>query len=129
MIEIARRYIGTPFRHAGRCPKTGIDCAGLISLVLTDLGVPFEDQRAYGLGQDNVAQYEHCLESAFERCERREATVLLFRYTDERGRLIPCHSAIASPGAMVHVPFGGVCVEEPLTGLWLSRVRSAWRLR
>lgn len=124
MIFAARRYLGVPFRHGGRVAQTGLDCAGLIACVLSDLGVPFQDQLAYGLGQDNLGAYERCLRSAFIPCEADQADVVLFRY-----RSVPCHAAIVGGGRMVHLPYQGICLEEGLSEKWLGRVHSSWRLR
>lgn len=47
LVEQARTYIGTPWRHRGR-NRRGIDCGGLIVCVYADLGVKLPDIERYG---------------------------------------------------------------------------------
>lgn len=47
LVQAARRYMGTPWRHCGRS-ATGMDCAGLPWLAYADCGVALPDRRRYG---------------------------------------------------------------------------------
>lgn len=47
LVEQARSYIGTPFKHRGRTHR-GLDCAGLIVKCYADLGSPIPDLALYG---------------------------------------------------------------------------------
>lgn len=47
LVERARTYIGTPYRHRGRTPR-GLDCAGLPWRAYADLGVVLPDLKIYG---------------------------------------------------------------------------------
>lgn len=38
-MEAARALVGTPFRHQGRAPGLGLDCAGVIAAVAIPLGL------------------------------------------------------------------------------------------
>lgn len=38
---IITKYVGIPYAHNGRDPKTGVDCLGLIYCLYTELGIPF----------------------------------------------------------------------------------------
>lgn len=42
ILTTARKYLHTPFRHAGRTEK-GLDCAGLLVVVARDLGMQVQD--------------------------------------------------------------------------------------
>lgn len=46
LVEVARGWIGTPWRHLGR-NRQGIDCAGLGVVVLRELGISGYDMTAY----------------------------------------------------------------------------------
>lgn len=39
IIDRAREYLGTPFKHQGRHIHRGVDCSGLCICVLRDLGI------------------------------------------------------------------------------------------
>lgn len=47
LVEAARRYLGTPFRHRGRS-RSGVDCAGIGWLIYRDCGLTLPDFRLYG---------------------------------------------------------------------------------
>lgn len=47
LVDQARSYIGTPFKHRGRTHR-GLDCAGLIVKCYEDLGSPIADLPLYG---------------------------------------------------------------------------------
>jgi peptidoglycan DL-endopeptidase CwlO len=51
-VEIARRYLGTPYRWAGSTPA-GFDCSGFVMYVYGRLGivVPHNGSMLWGLGQ------------------------------------------------------------------------------
>lgn len=47
VVSAARSCLGVRFRHQGRLPEHGLDCAGLVLHVCRQLGVPVEDQQNY----------------------------------------------------------------------------------
>ncbi|MBL0918047.1 MAG: C40 family peptidase [Hydrogenophaga sp.] len=47
LIDAARKYVGTPFRHRGRSTAS-LDCAGLGVKAYADCGVVLPDLRHYG---------------------------------------------------------------------------------
>ena len=47
LVEQARTYLGTPFRHRGR-NRGALDCAGLVIKSLQDLGYSPVDLKVYG---------------------------------------------------------------------------------
>lgn len=54
IVDAARSYLGVPFVHEGRS-RGGLDCAGLLCRVFTDLVLPYEDKLGYDrspVGQD-----------------------------------------------------------------------------
>lgn len=48
IVDIARACMDTPFRHQGRIPGVGLDCAGLCIVALRGAGVEVRDVRGYG---------------------------------------------------------------------------------
>jgi len=47
LSKFAERYIGTPYRHQGRTPGLGLDCAGVLTCSLIAAGVSVNDCRTY----------------------------------------------------------------------------------
>ena len=47
IIAAAMECEHTPFRHQGRVPGVGLDCAGLLVHCFKRLGLPYSDERGY----------------------------------------------------------------------------------
>lgn len=47
IIAAALECMDTPFRHQGRQPGVGIDCAGLLVHCFKRMGLPYQDERGY----------------------------------------------------------------------------------
>jgi cell wall-associated NlpC family hydrolase len=47
IVAAARECVGTPFRHQGRLPKIGLDCAGLVIYAARAQGLPVIDFKGY----------------------------------------------------------------------------------
>ncbi|MFD1381487.1 C40 family peptidase [Fodinicurvata halophila] len=47
VVAEARGWLGTPFRHGGRCRGAGVDCIGLAIGVAKALGLPHADAAGY----------------------------------------------------------------------------------
>lgn len=47
IIAAALECEDTPFRHQGRVPGVGMDCAGLLVHCFKRLGLPYSDERGY----------------------------------------------------------------------------------
>ena len=48
LVETALTYLGTPFRHQGRTPGIGLDCAGLIICSANESGYHVDAPTVYG---------------------------------------------------------------------------------
>jgi hypothetical protein len=51
IVKYARTWIGTRWKHQGRC-ETGIDCAGLLIKTAQHFDLPYEDLTGYGRQPD-----------------------------------------------------------------------------
>jgi cell wall-associated NlpC family hydrolase len=41
IVKVANKYLGIPYKEAGRNPKTGFDCSGLITYVYDQVNIDF----------------------------------------------------------------------------------------
>lgn len=90
--QIAREWVGTPFKHQGR-NKKGLDCAGLIIMVGKEVGlVPEEFNRA---DYPRRSPYNGAFTKYFDeyllrvlRCPREGDVVVL------KEPIFPCHCGI-----------------------------------
>lgn len=70
-VEVARGYIGTPYKHQGRVKGHGVDCVGLLVCVAIECGV-FQkgwDVTGYSRIPDGRTLMRHLSEN-FERVEQ-----------------------------------------------------------
>lgn len=120
-IAAARECLGVPFRHQGRDPATGLDCAGLLCHAAEQVGLPYADVRGYGrtpaggmLAETVAAQ--PCL----RRVSRapRPGDVLLMKF-----RTDPQHLALCTDVGILHAYEGvGRVVEHRLDDRWSARI-------
>jgi len=125
IIETARAWIGTPYRHQASLKGVGADCLGLIRGVWRDIyndepELPPAYTRNWAeAGTDDtllLAAGRHLMPAA--RSDIQPGDVLLFRYRQN----LPCkHAAIAaSASRMIHA-YDGAAVAETSIGSWWAR--------
>ena len=128
IVETARLWIGTPFRHQAQLRGVGCDCKGLVVGVAAELAMPEAESLAarthsystHFRGCDLLAGLEATLRRAVEVEPGDIAAILIGRDRE------PVHLAIVTePGWGVHAYGGGVrrVAEVPLSR-W--RVHSWW---
>jgi len=123
IIAAARECLGTPFRHQGRLPGVGLDCAGVAVHVARRLGLVPQDSGHYGrLPVDGQLQrqldQQPFLRQRASASDRLPGDLLLMRFTGE-----PQHLAILAHGTMIHAWEGaGKCCEHDLTLPWRGRI-------
>lgn len=122
--EQARTYLGTKWRHQGRNPDRGIDCAGLIALVAKNLGLSEYDSTNYHRNplSDNFVRHFSSNMTRKRIVDRRMGDVVLFR-----DKTFSCHSAfITHKNGTEHIIHAYAkrkkVIEEPLTKDWISRM-------
>lgn len=131
--EEARKLVGVAFKHQGRSPVSGVDCAGLVACVYRALGVPFEDYTEYGRKprpEILLAQAARDMDE-IDATEARGGDVLLIAFTKPGRPLTPQHFALKTDeGTIIHAHRkAGRVIEEPLTPYWQQRVCGSYRLR
>ena len=131
-VEIARSWLGTPYRHQASAKGAGADCLGLIRGVWRGLyGAEPEVAPAYTPDWTEVSRDEKLWRAADRWLNPTDGAapgdVLLFRMA----RTAPAkHLAIRSamsPDRIIHAYSGRSVVESPLTGAWRRRIVAAFR--
>ena len=138
VVEAARGWLGTPYRHQASVRGWGADCLGLLRGVWRErVGPEPEPTPAYRPDWAEVGAEETLLLAARRRlreialAEARAGDVLLFRMTPDA-----CvkHCAILSEGALapeargriVHAYWGRAVVESWLHPWWRRRATHAF---
>lgn len=130
VVDEARRWIGTPYRHQASCKGAGADCLGLVRGVWRAvLGAEPERAPAYSMDWSEPQGEERLWEAA-----RRHLTdlpgrapefgnVVLFRM---RSGSVAKHLGIISEAgetpAFIHAYSGRGVIESPLSQPWARRI-------
>lgn len=130
IVEIARGWIGTPYRHQASVRGAGTDCLGLIrgvwrALYGAEPEVPPAYSRDWSEPQRNEALWAAAARHLAERPVpmARAGDVLLFRM---RAGAVAKHLGIATGGGFVHAYDGHGVVESPLSAPWRRRIVAAF---
>ena len=127
IVDAARQYIGTPWRHAGR-GRDGCDCVGLILAVCGDLGLrrpalryrPLPDLALFDLlplYAERVEDYQPGDVARFTVAGRPQHLGILAEHPQGGTSLIHANKTA-----------GKVC-EHRLDSKWARRMVSVWRVR
>lgn len=139
LVDAARIYLGVPFRHRGRNPERGLDCAGLVVRAYTAVGVDVPDFTHYGREpfRNGLEQrLEHALGPAIAQApvnqeDLMDCDVIVFRF-----HINPHHLAIVAAVEydgvatfnVIHADgLNGRVVECRLTPDMLKRVTHVYR--
>ena len=135
VVEAARGWIGTPYRHQASCRGAGCDCLGLLRGVWRDcLGEepvaipPYSQDWSEPTGDEALwrAARRHLVPKPLER--PAEGDVLLFRM---RSRSVAKHlgiqSRICPVPKFIHSYSGHGVVESTLTPAWSRRIVARFR--
>lgn len=130
IVNTARGWIGTPYRHQGAAKGAGCDCLGLIRGVWREInGQEPEAVPAYSMDWSEPQGEERLWAAAARHLERSDGPdmaageVLLFRM---RAGSVAKHLGIlgvagASP-TFIHSYSGHGVVESPLSAPWRRRI-------
>ena len=131
IVEAARGWIGTPYRHQASRKGVGTDCLGLLRGVWREVigpeperAPPYSPDWAEALGQETLleAAQRHMVEITPGQAEAGD--VLLFRM----GLGMPAkHCAIVSgPERVIHAYWGRSVCETRLVPWWQRRIAAAF---
>jgi NlpC/P60 family putative phage cell wall peptidase len=136
IVEAARRWLGTPYRHQASKRGVGADCLGLVRGVWREIVGPepehppaYSDDWAEATGEERLmlAALRHM--QKIPRCATQRGDMLLFRMM-ERGPAK--HAAILTSdslehGTILHAYSGHSVCETRLTDPWLRRLAAVFR--
>lgn len=129
IVAAARSCLDTPFKHQGRVPGVGIDCAGLGVHVMYSLGLPYKDLRGYGpIPHEGRLKAILDMQPSFERIKKEQSEagdILLIRIGKN-----PSHVAIQTgPESIIHAyQVVGRVVEHRMDAEWRKSIISAYRI-
>lgn len=127
-ITAARACVGTPFRHQGRLPGIGLDCAGLVIHAAKAIGVTLKDYTGYPDTPFNGMLKRMCDEQIFLReipkTDALPGDILLMRV-----REAPQHLAIVSYGNYIIHAFQniGKVAEHGIDDLMRVKIVAVYR--
>jgi cell wall-associated NlpC family hydrolase len=125
VVRVARGFLGTPFRHQGRMPGRGLDCAGVIVCAARALGLSGYDVAGYGRLPSDDAMADH-LRAAGCRdiANGSPGDIYLMRFETD-----PQHLACITDIGVLHAYAEiGRVVEHRLDAVWRGRIVRAFRL-
>lgn len=125
IVDAALSYVGTPFRHQGRVPHVGLDCAGLCICAARDAGLAISDWTSYGTPPNpNVLMRELEHRCVLVTQEWMPGDILLFN----RRWTLPMHFAIYDgEGGMIHALAKSGTTHQPIGTTYRKRLHSVWR--
>lgn len=132
IVEEARTYLGTPFKHQGRVKGAGVDCIGLLQQTGKTLGLLDYDNTTYGRlprGNQLCMHLDNCMLRVLgDNYSYGDVLVFWFMKEGEAN-----HVGIATPHGMIHtyaaMAGGGKVVENTLDNFWQKRLMGAYRYK
>lgn len=131
VVDAAKRWLGTPYRHQHSTKGVGCDCLGLVRGVYREtVGPEPETPPNYSPSWGEGGRQEVLLAAADRNLVLVEewgvGDVLIFRM--RRGMLAKHCGIVSSATHMIHSCQGaGEVTETPLGHYWLSRIAGAFR--
>ena len=125
VVEVARPWIGTPYRHQGSRKGVGCDCLGFLRGVWRDLlGPEPEAPPPYTPDWAELTGKEPLLDAAARwlvpTSGEAPGTVLVLRWS--LGSAAKHCGVVSAEGRMIHAYSGHGTVESPLHESWRRRV-------
>ena len=124
VVEAARAYLGTPYRHQGRTQR-GLDCIGLVLRVAHDLQITDYEVSHYGrVPSGRMMQRlieEHCRKIAINQAVIGD--MLHMAFEDQ-----PQHVALLTDRGMIHADSRRGVVEHGIGDQWRMKIRAAYQL-
>ena len=137
VVEIARTYIGAPFRHQGRSKVYGVDCVGLLVCVLWEMDIKVDDIANYnGLVDADLLRSK--LDTTLDELPltlAMEGNTQIMKQIYLPGDILllrigknPQHIGIVTDIGIIHTHEGSGQVVETSLGKWKERIVTAYHI-
>lgn len=99
IVDEARSWLGTPYRHQGRLKGVSVDCAGLLVCVARALGLPALDMTGYARRPDGTLRdFVHGQTDPVAPGAQQAGDIVIFHWNND-----PVHLGIlTSPSSIIH---------------------------
>lgn len=130
VVEAARRWIGTPYRHQASCRGAGTDCLGLLRGVWREvLGAEPEEVPPYSMDWSEPSRIEALWQAAERHLipknldDEAPGDVLLFRMRDGSvAKHLGVAGRVGGDASFIHAYSGHAVVESALSTPWRRRI-------
>ena len=129
IVAAARACVGTPFRHQGRTPGRGLDCAGLLIVVAREVGIDPVDVSGYPRRPDGNLKAALDMQPGLERVTGtpQAGDFILFHYEDDAHE---GHLGICTGANLIHAwAHARKVAEHAFTPEWQRRVAAVYRIK
>ena len=126
VVDEARKWLGTPYRHQGSKLGVGADCLGLVRGIWRDLyGLEPEQPGPYAMDWAEKGGEDRLLDAALKHFNSGLGTpsfgqLVLFRWT--AGALVKHAGIMVSENSFIHAYSGVGVVESPLVPAWRKKI-------
>jgi hypothetical protein len=135
IVEEARSWLHTPFRHQGQVKHVGVDCAQFVALVAKGAGLPVEIPANYRPREDGTVMLkllnEHMEMVPLEEVQPGDVLALCdeaLRDPDIPRHLVFVTDVTPKTLFIIHASERGIR-EHRTDSRWRARIHSAWRLK
>lgn len=130
IVDVARDWIGTPYRHQASCKGAGADCLGLVRGVWRELlGEEPEAVPPYTMDWSEPQTFEELWQAARRHFDPKPLTneapgdLLLFRMRDGAvAKHLGIAGCVGAQASFIHAYSRHAVVESPLSTPWRRRI-------
>lgn len=132
LVEAARTYLETPFRHQGRSERA-LDCVGLALKAAADAGHPYEDQTDYSrlphAQELRKALVKRLGEPLPKQADLAVGDIVEIRYGRESSHVALVGDYLYGGLSLIHTDaMRGKVVEHRLDEKWRKRIEAIYRI-
>lgn len=137
IMQIARRWVGTPYQHQARVEGVGVDCVNFVLAVGIEAGVIADDPEKFApfSGYARVPNPRHMvagMDSHFKKLPGLNISlpgdIVWLAWRKDLPMHVALLGAVGERVTLIHAYSGtGKVVEHGLDKIWLDRIHSVYR--